>query len=74
MAGIERNRRRERYSGEGGGGGAVVVVVVVLVVVVVVVSRQQYGKIKDSIARSETDRDNGTMNSVKPTRTEVPSM
>lgn len=51
-----------------------VVVVVVLVVVVVVVSRQQYGKIKDSIARSETDRDNGTMNSVKPTRTEVPSM
>lgn len=54
-----------------------VVVVVVLVVVVVVVSRQQYGKInKDSItvARSEIDRDDGTMSSVKPTRTEVPSM
>lgn len=51
---------------------------VALVVVVVVVSRQQYGKItnKDSItvARSEIDRDDGTMNSVKPTRTEVPSM
>lgn len=54
-----------------------VVVVVVLVVVAVVVSRQQYGKInKDSVtvARSEIDRDDGTMNSVKPTRTEVPSM
>lgn len=52
----------------------VVVVVVLVVVVVVVVSRQQYGKIKDSFAGSETDRGDGTMNSVKPTRTEVPSM